>query len=78
MHYQELKYKELTRKIIGCAMQVHSYFGIGFREIVYKRALLIELKKLGLECKEELEKENLYQGKLIYRRELEFLSRRLF
>jgi len=73
MHNHELKYKELTRAIIGCAMQVHSYFGVGFPEIVYKRALLMELRNLGLECKEEFEKDIVYKGKVISRRRLDIL-----
>jgi len=35
MPVQDLKLKELTEKIIGCAMKVHRYFGPGFPEIVY-------------------------------------------
>lgn len=34
---------ELTGKIIGCAMEVHRYLGNGFQEVVYQRALSIEL-----------------------------------
>lgn len=30
---------ELTGKIIGCAMEVHRYFGNGFQEVIYQRAL---------------------------------------
>ena len=33
----------LTHKIIGCAMQVHKTLGNGFQEVVYQRALAIEL-----------------------------------
>ncbi len=32
----------LTHKIIGCAMQVHSTLGNGFQEVIYQRALAIE------------------------------------
>ncbi len=35
MALRELKYQGL----IGCAMKVHRYFGPGFPEIVYKKAL---------------------------------------
>jgi GxxExxY protein len=38
---------ELTHKIIGCAMEVHRFMGNGFREVVYQRALSIEL---GIQC----------------------------
>ena len=44
--------QELTGKIIGCAMKVHSTLGPGFLESVYQRALAHELTKSGLrvEC----------------------------
>jgi len=38
------KYSELTSKIIGCAMAVHKALGNGFQEVVYQRALEIEMK----------------------------------
>ena len=40
--------QELTEKIIGCAMKVHSTLGPGFLESVYRRALAHELRKAGL------------------------------
>jgi GxxExxY protein len=44
--------RELTEKIIGCAMKVHSGLGPGFLESVYAKALAYELRKAGLkvEC----------------------------
>ncbi|MBN2424795.1 MAG: GxxExxY protein [Calditrichaceae bacterium] len=39
---------ELTYKIIGCAMKVHSTLGNGFQEVIYQRCLAIELEKQGL------------------------------
>ena len=38
------KFSELTSKIIGCAMTVHSALGNGFQEVIYQRALEIEMK----------------------------------
>ncbi len=40
----------LTKKIIGCAMQVHQVLGPGFLESVYQKALAIELVRAGLQC----------------------------
>ena len=40
-----LKYEELTGKIIGCAMRVHSKMGNGFPEVIYQRCLAIEFAK---------------------------------
>lgn len=49
---QEMDHEDLTEKIIGCAMQVHSTLGPGFLESVYEKALAHELAKAGLrtEC----------------------------
>ncbi|HVV53833.1 MAG TPA: GxxExxY protein [Mucilaginibacter sp.] len=44
----EYEHSELTHKIIGCAMQVHSFLGNGFQEIIYQRALTLEFSKTGL------------------------------
>ena len=73
MAIQDLKYRELTEKLIGCAMKVHRYFGLGFPEIVYKRALIIELEKIGLKLKQEIEKDIIYEEKLIYKRRLDLI-----
>ena len=44
----EYKYSELTSKIIGCSMKVHSALGNGFQEVIYQRALVIEMVDSGL------------------------------
>jgi len=38
-----MKYEEITEKIIGAAMEVHKTLGNGFQEVIYQRALAIEL-----------------------------------
>jgi len=52
---EEYKHSDLTHKIIGCAMQVHAFLGNGFQEVIYQRALTIELIKAGLNFQRELE-----------------------
>jgi GxxExxY protein len=42
---KEYKYSDITAKIIGCAMKVHSELGNGFPEIIYHRAMIIEMKE---------------------------------
>lgn len=50
----DFKYKQLTGKIIGAAMNVHSELGNGFREIVYHRAMKHELTNQELSFQSEL------------------------
>ena len=42
------KFKEITEKIIGASMKVHSALGNGFQEVIYQRALDIEMREAGL------------------------------
>lgn len=66
-------YSDLTEKIIGCAMRVHSFFGMGFPETVNKRALMIELDKLGINYKSEEERNIYYEGRQISKRRLDLI-----
>jgi GxxExxY protein len=43
-----MEHEELTHKIIGCAMEVHKTLGNGFQEVIYQRALAIEMQFQGL------------------------------
>lgn len=45
---KEYPESELIGKIIGCAMEVHKHLANGFREVVYQRALSIELNMQGI------------------------------
>lgn len=51
-----MELREVTERIIGCAMQVHSTLGPGFLEAVYERALAHELRKAGMrvECQKPI------------------------
>lgn len=52
-----LLYKDLTGKIIGAAMEVHSTLGCGFLESVYEEALAVEfgLRGVGFERQKYLD-----------------------
>ncbi len=63
---------ELTGKIIGCAMEVHKILGNGFQEVIYQRALAIEMKKQSLEYSREHEMEIFYKGENIGSRRVDF------
>jgi GxxExxY protein len=64
---------ELTYKIIGCAMKVHSTLGNGFQEVIYQRALAIEMEKAGLSYQRELEMPVIYEEEEIGTRRVDFL-----
>jgi GxxExxY protein len=67
-----MKYKETTEKIIGAAMAVHRELGNGFQEVIYQRALAIELKIHGLEFEREKEMPIFYKGYNIGTRRVDF------
>ncbi|MBV8390173.1 MAG: GxxExxY protein [Mucilaginibacter sp.] len=67
-----MKYKELTEKIIGCAMKVHAALGNGFQEVIYQRALGIEMSKAGLGYAREMEMPVYYDGEEIGMRRVDF------
>ncbi len=57
----ELKYKDITEKIIGAAFEVHKLLGNGFQEVIYQRALAWELSNAGLSFTREIEQEIFYK-----------------
>lgn len=67
-----MKHEEVTRKIIGCAMKVHSTLGNGFQEVIYQRALAIEMRKQGLDFQREMEMSIFYDGIDIGTRRVDF------
>ena len=69
---EEIK-DDLTYKIIGCAMKVHSVLGNGFQEVIYQRALAIEMQKQGLGFERELEMPLFYDEQPIGSRRVDFL-----
>ncbi|MFA5670071.1 MAG: GxxExxY protein [Balneolaceae bacterium] len=70
---KEYKYSEITSKIIGSAMQVHSVLGNGFQEVIYQRALEIEMQEQGLNFSREVEMPVFYKKIPIGRRRVDFM-----
>jgi GxxExxY protein len=67
-----MKYEDITGKIIGCAMKVHSVLGNGFQEVIYQRALAIEMENQGLKYQREMEMQIFYSGINIGTRRVDF------
>lgn len=63
---------ELTSNIIGAAMEVHRFLGNGFQEVVYQRALSIELNLRNIEHEREKEMPLQYKGFDIGTRRVDF------
>ncbi|HMI77298.1 MAG TPA: GxxExxY protein [Ferruginibacter sp.] len=71
---EEYKYSEITSKIIGCAMTVHKSLGNGFQEVIYQRALEIEMTLGALNFSREFEMPIFYRDQLIGTRRVDFLA----
>jgi len=67
------KFSELTGKIIGCAMEVHKQLGNGFQEVIYQRALEIEMSTSNISFSREYEMPIFYKGQQIGKRRADFL-----
>ena len=67
-----MKYEDLTHSIIGAAMEVHKHLGNGFQEVVYQRALSIELHLLGIAHEREKEMSLYYKGHDVGTRRVDF------
>ena len=67
-----MKHEQLTHKIIGCAMKVHSSLGNGFQEVIYQRALAVEMGRQGLSYKREMTMKIFYEGVHVGTRRVDF------
>lgn len=63
---------KLTHKIIGCAMKIHSLLGNGFQEVIYQRALAIELAYENIAFQREMEMPIFYRDEQIGTRRVDF------
>lgn len=72
-----MKHENLTREIIGCAMRVHSTLGNGFQEVIYQRALEIEMRLAGLSFVREMEMPVFYREYKIGTRRVDFFVENL-
>jgi GxxExxY protein len=81
---EEYAYSELTGKIIGAAMEVHSFLGNGFpsaakglptarQEVIYQRSLSYEMELRGINHVREFEMDVIYKGLQVGTRRVDFL-----
>ena len=70
---EQYKYSDITSKIIKCSMTVHSELGNGFQEVIYQRALAIEMNLQGLDFYREHEMPVFYKNEQIGTRRVDFL-----
>ena len=68
-----LEHESLTETIIGAAIEVHRTLGPGFLESIYPNAMVIELRKRGLQVTQELEVSVFYDGIEVGRHRLDLL-----
>ena len=61
----DLLYSDVTRKIIGAAMEVHSALGAGFLESVYEEAMAVELDLCGLRYERQKNIDVFYKNRKI-------------
>ena len=60
-----MEFEEITHEIIGAAYKVFKTVGFGFLESVYKKAMIIELKKKGLKVEEEKPLKVYYEDQVV-------------
>ncbi len=61
----DLKYHNITEKIIGASYNVHNTLGHGFLEKVYQNSLAIELRSLDFKVDIEKPIKVLYNGEIV-------------
>ena len=70
---KQYKYSELTSRVISCALKVHTALGNGFQEVLYQRAMEIEMAETGLNFSREYEMPVYYKNMQIGTRRVDFL-----
>ncbi len=69
----EYPLSDVTARIIEAAKEVYRVLGPGFREVIYQRALVLELPAHGLEFGREVWIDVYYKGKKIGRKRVDFI-----
>jgi GxxExxY protein len=64
---------KITHDVIGCAMEVHRIVGNGFQEVIYQRALSVEMNLCNIEHQREFEMPLFYKDIDVGQRRVDFL-----
>src|SRR6185436_15296990 len=67
-----MKHEDVTRRIIAAAMKVHTALGNGFQEVIYQRAMELEMPFENLVFKREMEMTVYYRNEIIGTRRVDF------
>ncbi len=62
---EKIIYKDLSYKIVGLAMQVHTELGYGFLEKVYENSLLILLRENRIEARAQVPIKVTFHGQIV-------------
>lgn len=73
---RDLGNRELTERIIGTAVRVHTGLGPGFLESIYEEALAVELRLLGLQFERQKPVPIFYRGHAVGEHRLDLLVER--
>ena len=63
----------ITDRIIAAAIEVHRNLGPGFEEVIYQRALALELPAQGLEFSREVWMDVSYRGVKVGKKRVDFM-----
>ena len=62
---EKILHKDLSYKIIGLAMEVHTKLGYGFLEKVYENAMMVLLRREGIHAKQQAPITVYFDGKVV-------------
>ncbi len=62
---KNILYKDLSYKIIGLAMEVHSKLGYGFLEKVYENSMMLLFRREGIEAKPQAPIKVYFDGEVV-------------
>ena len=62
---RELLHKDLSYKIVGLAMQIHSELGFGFLEKVYENSMMVLFRRENIMAKQQAPVSVSFEGEIV-------------